>query len=113
LVLGQREDLGKRLGRRGDDLGDGVPAGVLEAFASGELASYPCSLHEHTEEGVGWWSTDDGNVVDDVSSRKEGIGPTDKLACLQCVEADETLVPGDKVLAAWSPQSGSVASLSQ
>jgi hypothetical protein len=44
-----------------------------------------------------------------VSSRKEGIGPTDKLACLECVEAAETLVGGDKVFAAWSPQSGSVA----
>jgi hypothetical protein len=44
-----------------------------------------------------------------VSSRKEGIGPTDKLACLECVEAAETLVGGDKVFAAGSPQSGSVA----
>jgi hypothetical protein len=44
-----------------------------------------------------------------VSSCKKSIGPTDKVACLECVETIETLVGGDKVFAAWSPQSGSVA----
>jgi hypothetical protein len=48
-----------------------------------------------------------------VSSRKESIGPTDKLACLECVETIETFVGGDKVSPLGPRRVAALRSLSQ